>query len=158
MQVSFDKANQYGKFTLDKCDLDANPFTELNKWINRAIKSNQPTPNGMSLVTVSESGQPSIRTVLLKFIDEKGLIFFTNYKSKKSREIEFNPQVAIKLYWPVLEQQLIVQGKAEKISNFESLKYFISRPAGSQIGAWCSDQTEQLLSREVLVERFKSLK
>ena len=148
-----DKSNNKSGVHLTKKDLHQNPFHEFEKWFQRANK-HEVQANAMSLTTVSNSMQPTIRTVLLKYYSEDGFTFFTNYKSRKSRDISENQNVAVKFYWPNLEQQLIILGKAEKISRLKSIQYFMSRPDGSKIGAWCSDQTEFLSSREMLTARF----
>lgn len=155
MLSKVDKNNSESGLHLTKKDLHKNPVYEFEKWFKRA-DANEIQANAMSLATVSESLQPTIRTVLLKYFDEDGFTFFTNYKSRKSRDIAENSKVAVKFYWPNLEQQLIILGKAEKISRLKSMQYFMSRPDGSKIGAWCSDQTEFLNSREMLQSRFKA--
>ncbi|MDF1694372.1 MAG: pyridoxamine 5'-phosphate oxidase [Saprospiraceae bacterium] len=144
--------------SLDKSDLDSNPFKQFDTWYKNATASNEIMPNGMSLATVSKNLQPSLRTVLLKYYDEEGFVFFTNYNSRKSKEITQNPHVAIKFYWSSLGRQLIILGKAEKISTLQSVKYFMSRPAGSRIGAWCSNQSEVIQSRSDLLDSFKAIK
>lgn len=143
---------------LDKSDLNPNPFKQFDLWYKEATSSDEIMPNGMSLTTVSKDLQPSLRTVLLKYYDETGFVFFTNYTSRKAKEIDQNPLVAIKFYWASLGRQLIIQGKAEKISALQSIKYFVSRPTGSKIGAWCSNQSEVINSRDDLVDKFKSIK
>ena len=143
---------------LSEEDLSNNPFEQFDLWYKAALSSNEIMPNGMSLATVSSDLQPSLRTVLLKYYDESGFVFFTNYRSRKSREIEQNPKVVIKFYWASLGRQLIIQGSAEKISTLQSVQYFMSRPDGSKIGAWCSNQSEVIQSRGDLISSFKSFK
>lgn len=143
---------------LNKSDLNIDPFIEFDKWFNLATQSNQPMANGMSLATVSSLLQPSLRTVLLKYYDNKGFVFYTNYTSRKSKEIEQNPNVAAKFYWPGLGRQLIILGKAEKITHLQSLKYFISRPKESRIGAWCSNQSQVIDSKADLMDKFEMYK
>ncbi|MDP6164118.1 MAG: pyridoxamine 5'-phosphate oxidase, partial [Candidatus Thioglobus sp.] len=113
-------------------------------------------PSAMSLATSDDS--IGIRTVLLKYFDEKGFVFFTNYESKKSKQIQSNPQAAILFPWLALERQVKIIGKVEKISNLESLKYFSSRPKDSQIGAWASEQSSRISSRSILIEQFALMK
>ena len=143
---------------LSKSDLGPNPFLEFDKWYQLATQSSERMPNGMSLATVSKDLQPSIRTVLLKYYDSEGFVFYTNYSSKKSKEIIENPKVAMKFYWSTLDRQLIIQGKAEKVSGLESIKYFMSRPKESRIGAWCSNQSEVISSRADLMGKFEIIK
>jgi len=143
---------------LTKSDLDKNPFVEFDKWFKFATESSEPMPNGMSLATVSQDLQPSLRTVLLKYYDKDGFVFFTNYKSRKSKEIIGNSKVAMKFYWSTLGRQLIILGEAEKISKFQSIKYFMTRPTGSRIGAWCSNQSEIISSRDDLMDQFETIK
>jgi pyridoxamine 5'-phosphate oxidase len=113
-------------------------------------------PTAMSLATSDDS--IGIRTVLLKYFDEKGFVFYTNYESKKSKQMQKNPQAAILFPWLALERQVKIIGKVEKISKLESLKYFSSRPKGSQIGAWASEQSSRISSRSILIEQFESMK
>ncbi len=143
---------------LSKKDLNSNPFQEFDKWFVQAKNAGEPSPNAMCLATSSKTMQPSLRTVLLKYYDQEGFTFFTNYKSKKAREIAENPQVALKFFWPQLERQLIILGQAEKISKLQSLQYFMTRPEDSRIGAWCSDQSETFPSRSTLLSRFETFK
>ena len=143
---------------LDKDDLDPNPFVEFDKWFKSANQADEKMPNAMSLATVSREMQPTLRTVLLKYYDKDGLVFFTNYNSRKSRQILDIKNVAAQFYWSSLGRQLIVLGTAEKISTMQSIKYFMTRPKGSRIGAWCSNQSEVINSREDLMDKFETLK
>ena len=143
---------------LDKSDLDPNPFVQFDKWFKSATQAEERIPNAMSLATVSEEVQPSLRTVLLKYYDKDGLVFFTNYNSRKSREILDTKNVAVQFYWSSLGRQLIVLGTAEKISTMQSIKYFMTRTKGSRIGAWCSNQSEVINSRKDLMDKFEALK
>lgn len=151
-------ATTYSHPPLDKKDLNPDPFLEFDKWFTTAKNSAEKMPNAMSLATVSETLQPSLRTVLLKFYDKEGFVFFTNYNSRKSHEIQGNPNVAVKFYWSTLGRQLIIQGRTEKVSKLQSIQYFMSRPKGSQIGAWCSNQSEIINSRSDLADKFQALK
>jgi pyridoxamine 5'-phosphate oxidase len=112
----------------------------------------------MTLATVDERGQPFQRTVLLKSFDHEGFIFFTNYGSRKAAQIAANPQVCLLFPWLILERQVIIQGRAEKISTAESLKYFLSRPRESQIGAWVSNQSEVISSRKLLLQKLTEIR
>ena len=150
-----------GKYTtkgLEINDLDSNPFKQFEVWFNDAINAKLTEPNAMSLATVGKDMMPSIRTVLLKTFDEEGFVFFTNYKSKKAEQIEENPKAATLFTWLELERQIKIEGSIEKISTSDSLKYFLSRPKGSQIGAWVSHQSEIISSRSLLEQKFDEMK
>jgi len=149
---------EYNKAKLNLDTLDPNPVKQFEKWFEEAKSTEMPDPNGMSLATVDANGQPSLRTVLLKYFDESGFVFFTNYESRKSKEIEGNKQVSLMFPWIILERQVIIYGKAEKISKKESFKYFTSRPKGSQIGAWVSEQSSVISSRSLLLAKFDEMK
>lgn len=149
---------EYSRAALDLDNLDQNPVRQFEKWFDDAKNSEMPDPNGMSLATVDSQGQPSLRTVLLKYFDETGFVFFTNYQSRKSIEIEGNNKVSLLFPWIILERQVIIYGRAEKISTMESLKYFSSRPKGSQIGAWVSQQSSIISSRSLLLSQFDEMK
>lgn len=148
----------YAQRALDQSDLNADPFAQFDQWMREAIETQVLEPNAMSLATVGADGQPTIRTVLLKGFDARGLVFYTNYESTKSRQIEGNPHVAVVFPWLPLERQAIVTGRAEKISAAESLKYFLSRPRDSQIGAWASRQSEVVTTRSLLETKFAEMK
>lgn len=135
---------------LARAELDPDPFRQFQQWFETAIGTDLPEPNAMSLCTVDASGQPSVRTVLLKLYDEQGFVFFTNYGSRKAREIDHNPKVALLFPWVALARQVQITGRAERIPTAESLKYFVSRPRGSQIGAWSSPQSQVIGSRSLL--------
>ena len=149
---------EYTREGLSRQNLDKDPFQQFEHWFRQALNSEVVTPNAMSLATVASSGQPSQRTVLLKYFDEEGLVFFTNYESRKAREIAGNPQVSLLFYWPELERQVHIAGRSEQVSAGESLKYFMSRPRGSQIGAWVSNQSSVIGSRQLLMAKFEELK
>ncbi|MCE7072537.1 pyridoxamine 5'-phosphate oxidase [Dyadobacter sp. CY327] len=137
---------------LDEQDLDPNPFTQFKLWFDEALSAGVVEPNAMVLSTVSD-GRPSARVVLLKDLDQAGFTFFTNYESKKAKEMESDPFVAVTFFWKELERQVRIEGKVEKTTNQESAEYFAVRPRGSQIGAWASTQSEHLASRAELEER-----
>ena len=137
-------------------DLKISPIEQFSLWFSQAVDAEIIEPTAMSLATADDS--IGIRTVLLKYFDEKGFVFFTNYESKKSRQIQKNPQAAILFPWLALERQVKIIGRVEKISNLESLKYFSSRPKDSQLGAWASEQSARISSRAVLIEQFASIK
>jgi pyridoxamine 5'-phosphate oxidase len=137
--------------------MNENPFTQFEQWIQQASDADLTLPNAMSLATSNED-EVSIRTVLLKTFDDKGFVFFTNYNSKKSQQIKQNPKVALLFPWLDLERQVKISGTVEKISTLESIKYFSSRPKDSQLGAWASSQSSSISSRQALLMQFESMK
>jgi len=148
----------YAQRSLDRNDLLADPFVQFDLWMREAIETRLLEPNAMALATVSAAAAPSVRTVLLKGFDARGLVFFTNYESSKARDLAANPQVALLFQWLPLERQVSVTGRAEKISTAESLKYFLSRPRESQLGAWASRQSEVVTTRSLLEAKFAEMK
>ena len=142
---------------LDKEYLNADPFLQFESWLEEA-KEKEPIPTAMSLSTVSNNGEPALRTVLLKLFDKNGFVFFTNYKSRKADHIAGNRNVAALFNWVALERQVSINGVAEKIESKESIKYFMSRPRGSQLGAWVSDQSSVLSSRKILEMKLEEMK
>ena len=149
---------EYALEGLTRQQLDQDPFKQFELWFQQACAANLPEPNAMSLATVSANGSPSQRIVLLKYFDRQGFVFFTNYESKKARQIEGNHQVSLLFFWIALERQVQIEGTATKISTAESLKYFATRPRGSQIGAWCSQQSTVISSRKILELKFDEIK
>ena len=149
---------EYSDIPLHKEDLQSDPLKQFEIWFEDAAKAELIEPNAMSLATVSPLGKPSIRTVLLKIYDEKGFIFFSNYESQKAKDIANNPCVALHFAWLPLQRQLRIEGVIEKISTAESLSYFLSRPRGSQMGAWASNQSEIVSSRSLLEAKFHEIK
>ena len=147
---------EYLKSGIVKDDLKSNPIEQFSLWFNQAIEANIIEPSAMSLATSDD--YIGIRTVLLKFFDDKGFVFFTNYESKKSKQIQNNPQAALLFPWLALERQVKIIGSVEKITKLESLKYFSSRPKDSQIGAWSSQQSSRISSRAILVDQFAVMK
>jgi len=135
---------------LSEGDLDADPIRQFQQWYEEAIGTGIPEPNAMSLATVAADGQPSLRSVLLKLYDIRGFVFFTNYESRKADEMAGNPRVALLFPWVALARQVCILGRVEKISTGESLRYFATRPRGSQIGAWVSHQSQVITSRSLL--------
>ena len=156
-----DLASIRGKYTtknFDIKDLNKNPFKQFEVWFNDALNENLLEPNAFSLATVGFDMMPSIRTVLLKYFDNEGFVFFTNYESKKAKQIEQNPKAAALFTWLALERQIKIEANIEKISKADSLKYFLSRPKGSQLGAWVSRQSETISSRALLEQKFDEMK
>jgi len=149
---------EYAQKGLHKEDLDENPLKQFELWFNQAIDVGLREPNAFSLATTGTDMMPSIRTVLLKIFDENGFVFFSNYKSKKAQDIEENPRAAALFPWLDLDRQVKIEGEIEKISSKASLKYFLSRPKGSQIGAWVSHQSEVVSSRALLEAKFNEIK
>ncbi len=143
---------------LNKADLYSNPFEQFELWFKQASDAQLETPNAFSLATVNSDGQPALRTVLLKLFDQEGFVFFTNYASHKARDISNNPKVAALFHWLEFDRQVKIEGIAEKISSAESIKYFSSRPRGSQLGAWCSHQSRAISSRSLLEAQFQAIK
>lgn len=149
---------EYLKDTLHRENLADTPQEQFDRWFKQALESGIPEPNAMGIATATPQGVPSLRTVLLKYYDEKGYVFFTNYTSRKAREIAANPEVCMLLPWVTLERQIIVYGRAEKISRAETLKYFLTRPRESQLGAWVSHQSQVISTRKLLMMKLQELK
>lgn len=148
---------EYIKDILKKEDLCETPLDQFSVWFKEAQKAEVLEPNAMSLCTVSASGKPSSRVVLLKGISENRLKFFTNYKSQKAKDLEQNPWVSINFFWPELERQVRIEGKVEKTSAEESDAYFNSRPEGSKLGAWASPQSDIIATREMMEDSHRAL-
>lgn len=134
----------------------ANPITEFLNSVERAL-NHQVDTAPVTLATADERGRPSARMVLLRGTDERGFVFHTNYRSRKGRELERNPYAALCIYWPTLDEQIRIEGTVEKLSAAESDEYFNHRPRGSQLGAWASDQSATLPTREALEERYREV-
>ena len=149
---------EYTTKGLHKKDMFENPYEQFELWFNQAVEAKLIEPNAFTLATVGVDLKPSQRTVLLKRYDESGFVFFSNYRSKKSQQIEQNGFVAAHFAWLGLERQLRIEGTIEEISKTESLKYFLSRPRGSQIGAWVSHQSEVVTSRSILEQKFDQIR
>jgi pyridoxamine 5'-phosphate oxidase len=147
----------YSSRQLDEQTIDPDPFTQFSLWMNEAIDSQIVDANAMTMVTAGAEARPSARVVLLKGYDQQGLVFFTNYESKKAAEIDSNRAVALHFYWPDLERQIAVCGNAFKVERSESEEYFATRPRESQIGAWASKQSSTLRTRQELEERIQTL-
>ncbi|RMD71882.1 MAG: pyridoxamine 5'-phosphate oxidase [Bacteroidetes bacterium] len=149
---------EYKRAELSRATLDEDPIKQFEKWFKEAMETVEKDPNAMSLATVNAEGQPSLRTVLLKYFDHRGFVFFTNYESRKARDIAVNPRVALLFPWLVLERQVKIEGVAEKVSFQETARYFATRPRGSQIGAWVSPQSRVIESRQFLMQKFEEMK
>lgn len=142
----------YSFKTLEISSLNTDPLQQFKVWLQEAINAEALEVNAMTLATIGLDGMPSGRIVLLKEVDT-GFVFYTNYESQKGKEIENNPVCSLTFFWPELERQVRIKGKIEKVSAQESDEYFLSRPVGSQIGAWTSPQSQKISSREELLSR-----
>ena len=143
---------------LEQDQLDSDPFVQFERWFEEACTDVDAEPNAMVLATVDDAGAPAVRMVLLKFYDRNGFVFFTNLQSRKALHIDANPEVALLFWWPELERQIEINGTAERISNVEATKYFVTRPRGSQLGAWASAQSQVLTSRKALEMKLQEMK
>jgi len=149
---------EYTHSGLTRHDLDADPFVQFDAWLQAALNRNLCDATAMSIATVSADGQPSLRTVLLKYYDASGFVFYTNLESRKAIQIEQNPKVALLFYWREFERQIKITGRATRVSTADSLKYFLTRPRESQLGAWVSAQSSIISSRSVLEQKFDEMK
>jgi pyridoxamine 5'-phosphate oxidase len=142
---------------LNASDLHLNPVKQFERWFQQALAANLPEPTAMTLATCTKQGIPSARIVLLKGYDEQGFVFYTNYESQKGKELAENPFGALAFHWAALERQVRISGEVSKVSRAESEIYFQSRPIGSQLGAWASNQSAVIQNREELEERMRQL-
>ncbi len=147
--------NDYALKSLDETDVDADPFTQFHAWMKEAIDAQVPEPTAMTLATVDAAGSPSARIMLLKGLDERGFVFYTNYASRKGLELGARPRAALVFFWKELERQVRVEGAVEPVTAAESDEYFGIRPLGSRIGAWASTQSAVIESRAWLEERVR---
>lgn len=152
-----DFRREYTQAGLDEASLAHEPAAQFRVWFEQAAKAGLTEPNAMTLATVGPDGRPSARTVLLKSFDERGLVFFTNFESRKSCEITANPRVALLFAWIELERQVAVEGVAERVCKTESAEYFARRPYGNQLGAWVSAQSSVITSRAELEQKLADL-
>jgi pyridoxamine 5'-phosphate oxidase len=142
---------------LDERDVLSHPVEQFKLWLQQAVDAEMLEPTAMTLATADKAGRPSARTVLLKNVDEQGFVFYTNYESRKANDMAANPQAALLFFWDKLERQVRVEGTITKVSTQQSEAYFKSRPHGSQLGAWVSQQSSVIESREVLEEKMREL-
>lgn len=149
---------EYSQQAFDEKDLATNPFKQFSSWFAQVHAHELDMPNAMTLATVSSKGEPSVRTVLLKSVDEKGFVFFSNYQSLKAQCLEHNPSASLLFFWSAFDRQVRVQGVVEKISLSESEDYFHSRPLDSQISASISPQSHVIESRQYLEAKFNQVK
>ena len=153
-----DLRKEYTFQGLSETEVHPNPFEQFKTWFNQALAAQLPEPNAMTLASATTDGKPYARIVLLKDYDERGFVFYTNYESHKGQQLVQNPWGAIAFWWTQLERQVRIEGRVEKVSELESDEYFQSRPKGSQLGAWASNQSQVIDSREVLERRLEQLK
>ncbi len=142
---------------LELKDLDPDPFVQFARWFEAARRARQPYPDTMALATAARDGTPSARMVILRGFDERGFVFYTNYESRKGRELDANRQAALVFYWPRLERQVCITGEVSRVSKKESDAYFRTRPLDAQLSAWASRQSEVIPSRGVLEQRVAEL-
>jgi pyridoxamine 5'-phosphate oxidase len=157
MTTLADLRTNYSIGSLEPSDVDANPIRQFETWMAQALDAKLPEPNAMTLATADERSRPSARIVLIKGVDERGFVFFTNYESRKGRELARNPLASLLFHWIELERQVRIEGSVVKTSAEESDAYYASRPLGSRIGALASEQSEEIESRAVLEAREREL-
>jgi pyridoxamine 5'-phosphate oxidase len=141
----------YERAELDEHASAADPMQQFESWLSQAIAAEIPEPNAMTLATVGDQGRPSTRVVLIKGFDARGIVWFTNYESRKGRELAQNPHAALQFHWVELERVVRIEGAVDKVSDAESDAYFESRPLDSRVGAWASPQSQPIESRAVLL-------
>jgi len=158
MQIDIEHLREdYRLASLDVNDVDEDPIAQFGKWLKEALDAQMPEPNAMTLATCTPEGKPAARIVLLKGYDEAGFVFFTNYESRKGKELLHNPNAALVFSWLDLQRQVRIEGKVQKLAPEKSTEYFQSRPKGSQIGAWASPQSRVIERREMLEEKVQEL-
>ncbi|HEY8475819.1 MAG TPA: pyridoxamine 5'-phosphate oxidase [Chloroflexota bacterium] len=158
--MSVDETDQHGRADapgLAETEVHPDPLVQFRSWFEAAVAARLPQPDAMALATATREGAPSARMVLLKGYDERGFVFFTNYESRKGREIAENPRAALVLYWPELRRQVRIEGSVEQLSSEASDAYFRTRPRDSQLAAWASRQSQVIESRAVLEQRMRAL-
>jgi len=148
---------EYTRSGLKESDVASDPIEQFRSWFDEVLAADLHEPNAMTLATATQEGRPSARVVLLKGFDERGFVFYTSYVGRKSEELETNPNCALVFYWGELERQVRVEGRASRVSEEESDEYFGSRPRGSRLGAWASEQSRPVEGRGALEERLRGL-
>ncbi len=141
----------YERAELDEAASHRDPLQQFERWLHEAIDAALPEPNAMTLATVGADGRPSTRVVLIKGYDERGIVWYTNYQSRKARDLAVHPVAALQFHWVELERVVRIEGRVERVSTADSDAYFATRPLDSRIGAWASPQSEVITSRAVLV-------
>jgi len=149
---------QYNRGALREAEMNPDPIAQFTAWFRDAVDAQIVEPNAMSLATAWPDGRPLLRTVLLKHFDARGFVFYTNLGSRKARQLQENPQVALLFPWLLLERQVIITGTAMRLSVAEAVKYFLTRPRGSQLSAWASQQSAAISSRRVLEMEWDAIK
>ena len=152
-----DLRKEYTRSGLSELDAAADPINQFRRWFEEALAADLHEPNAMTLATATPNGKPSARIVLLKGFDRRGFVLYTNYEGRKARELEQNPNCSLILYWGELERQVRIEGWASRVPEAESDAYFDSRPHGSRLGAWASEQSRTVEGRPKLEERLKEL-
>src|SRR5215212_6255620 len=152
-----DLRRDYARARLDEADVSHDPLVEFARWFAEAQEAQVPDPNAMTLATASAAGAPSARIVLLKAFDERGFVFYTDYRSRKGAELEANPRAALVFHWMELERQGGVTGRVSRVTPAESEAYFVTRPVGSRLGAWASHQSQPIASRAELERREREV-
>ena len=158
MQIPEEIKQDFSREPLERRNLHADPLVQFETWFGEACDEGIPAPNAMTLATVCSDASPTARTVLLKIYDRNGFVFFTNYGSRKASQIKVNPEVALLFPWFSMGRQVSVTGSASRISSSASLKYFLSRSRGSQLGAWTSEQSSVISSRDILETTLAQMK
>ena len=158
MQIPEEIKQDFSREPLERRNLHADPLVQFETWFGEACDEGIPAPNAMTLATVCSDASPTARTVLLKIYDRNGFVFFTNYGSRKASQIKVNPEVALLFPWFSMGRQVSVTGLASRISSSASLKYFLSRSRGSQLGAWTSEQSSVISSRDILETTLAQMK
>lgn len=148
---------EYLRGGLNLEDLSAGPIEQFERWMEQAVEADIPDPTAMVLATAAPDGQPSQRIVLLKDLDERGFVFYTNYSSRKAHELDANPKVSLHFPWHILERQVDVCGRVERLSREEAAHYFNRRPRESQLSAWASHQSRAIESRDALMAHYKDV-
>ena len=153
MKPISDLRKSYERSELEETQASADPLRQFQAWLAEAIEAGVPEPNAMTLATVGGNGRPSTRIVLIKDVDERGIVWYTNFESRKGRELAGNPFAALQFHWVELERVARIEGRVEKVEDADADAYFASRPLASRIGAWASEQSRPIASRAVLVKR-----
>jgi len=151
------KRREYIAIPIDESSVDVDPIRQFNLWFDEVLKAGQPDPEAMTLSTTTADGVVSARVVLLRDFDQRGFVFFTNYYSRKARELAVNPRAALTFFWFSHDRQVRIEGTVERITKQESEEYFQTRPRGSQLGAWASPQSDEISDRRVLEESMDEI-
>lgn len=151
-----DLRKDYARAELDEAHADPDPLKQFDRWLGEAVRAQLAEPNAMTLATVGADARPSTRVVLIKGVDARGIVWYTNYLSRKGRELQAHPFAALQFHWVELERVVRIEGRVEKVTDAESDAYFASRPLASRIGAWASEQSQPITDRSVLVRRAGS--